>query len=69
MPGYWFGGTFGLKHEPDFNHKRKMCVGRIHYKIAVKNTENINANNGIRIQIAITKNLCFCLQIFALMLI
>ena len=63
------GGTFGFKHEPDFNYKRKMCVGRIHYKIAVKNTENINANNGIRLQIAITKNLCFCLQIFALMLI
>ena len=45
------------------------CVCRIYYKIAVKNTENINANNGIRLQIAITKNLCFCLQIFAFMLI
>ena len=68
-PSFFCGGTLGLKHEPNFNYKRKMCVGRIHYKIAVKNTENINANNGIRLQIAITKNLCFCLQIFALMLI
>ena len=63
------GGTFDLRHEPRFGYKWLKRLAGLYYKIAVKNTENINANNGIRLQIAITKNLCFCLQIFALMLI
>lgn len=62
-------GTFGLRHEPCFGYKRLKRLAGLCYKIAVKNTENINTNSGIKHQIAITKNLCFCLQIFAFMLI
>ena len=67
---FWVdGGTFDLRHEPRFGYKWLKRLAGLYYKIAVKNTENINTNSGIKHQIAITKNLCFCLQIFALILI